>query len=113
VSSGTWRPPRRMEPLQRKGRPGAVADEPLDALPVIAQDMDGSIDAETTGSLPAEHAVGVWKWKWVFRLEPNRCRKLMAASWASLGAPGLTRHNVVRIARRKIRRTAPAMSGLW
>lgn len=38
---------------------GCPADESLDALPVIALDADGSIDAEATGSLPAEHAVSV------------------------------------------------------
>ena len=48
-----------MEAFQREGWPGAIADEPLDALPVIAQDADGSIDAEAAGSLPSEHAVSV------------------------------------------------------
>lgn len=48
-----------MESLQREGRPGTVPDESFDSLSVIAQDADGSIDAEPTRSPPVEHAVGV------------------------------------------------------
>jgi hypothetical protein len=49
---------------------------------------------------------------WGLRAEPKRCRKLTAPSCASGVAPGLVRRSVVRIAPRKIPRTAPATSGL-
>ncbi len=54
-----------MEPLQGERRPGTThlrwvpPDQPFHARPVIALDPDGSINAEATGSLPAEHAVSV------------------------------------------------------
>jgi len=51
----------RMEPLEGERRPGTVSDEPFHALTVITRDADGGIDAEPTGSLPSEHAVGFVK----------------------------------------------------
>ena len=48
-----------MEPLQGEGRPGTVPNEPFHACTVVALDPDRSVDAEPTGSLPAQHAVSV------------------------------------------------------
>ena len=45
--------------------------------------------------------------------DPNRCKKVRAPRRASLGASGLAWHSMVRMARTKIRSTAPAISGLW
>jgi hypothetical protein len=48
-----------MESLECEGRPGAVAEESLEAGAVVPLDAHGSVDAELTGAPPAEHAIGI------------------------------------------------------
>ena len=50
---------RRVESFQREGRPSTVTEQPFDAGSVLALDANGGIDAEPTGALPGQHAVGV------------------------------------------------------
>ena len=50
---------RRVEPFQRERRPSTVTEQPFDACSVLALDANGRIDAEPTGALPGQHAVGV------------------------------------------------------
>ena len=42
-----------------EGRAGTVANESLDARPVLTLDAHGSVDAEAARALPGEHAGGV------------------------------------------------------
>jgi len=48
-----------MEPFQSEGWTSTVSEQPFDARAVLALDADGRVDAEATGSLPGQHAVGV------------------------------------------------------
>ena len=48
-----------MKPVKGKGRARAVAEQSFDAGSVVALDAYGGVDAEATGALPGEHAVGV------------------------------------------------------
>ena len=48
-----------MKALKGEGRPGAVAQEALEAGAVVPRDANGSVDAEPTGSLPGKHVAGV------------------------------------------------------
>jgi hypothetical protein len=41
-----------VETLEGEGRPSAVADESLDAVPIRAIDADGGVDTEPSGALP-------------------------------------------------------------
>ncbi len=52
-------PGRSMEPFEREGWARAVAQQSLDACPVLTLDAHRRIDAEASRSLPGEHAVGV------------------------------------------------------
>ena len=45
--------------LEGEGWPGTVADQALDARPVVALDADGGVDAEPAGPLPGEHALSI------------------------------------------------------
>jgi hypothetical protein len=48
-----------MEAFEGKGRTCAVPHQPLDTVPVMTFDTNGGVDAEPSGALPCEHAVGV------------------------------------------------------
>ena len=48
-----------VEPFEREGWASTVSEQPFDARAVLALDVDGRVDAESTGALPREHAVGV------------------------------------------------------
>ncbi len=48
-----------VQPLEREGRAGIVADETLDARPVFALDAHGGVDAEAARALPGQHPGGV------------------------------------------------------
>jgi hypothetical protein len=48
-----------VQPFEREGRTGTVADEALDARPVLALDARGGVDAEPARALPGEHAGGI------------------------------------------------------
>jgi hypothetical protein len=83
-----------MEPFEREGWTRAVAQQSLDARTILALDAHRGVDTEPCGALPTEHAVSV------------------GLIEQALGAPGLARHSVVRMARTKIRSIALAISGL-
>jgi hypothetical protein len=48
-----------VQPFEREGRAGTVADETLDARPVLALDAHRGVDAEPARALPGEHAGGI------------------------------------------------------
>ena len=48
-----------VEPFERERWTSTVSEQPFDACSVLALDADGRVDAESTGALPREHAVGV------------------------------------------------------
>ena len=48
-----------VEPLQGEGWTSTVPEQPFDACSVLTLDADGGVDAEATGALPGEHAVGI------------------------------------------------------
>ncbi len=48
-----------VEPFERERWTSTVSEQPFDACWVLALDADGRVDAESTGALPREHAVGV------------------------------------------------------
>ena len=47
-----------VEPVEREGWSGTVADEPLEAVAVVPLDADRGVDAESTRALPREHVGG-------------------------------------------------------
>ena len=48
-----------MQAFERERRASTVADESLDARPVLGLDAHGGVDAEATRALPVEHAGGI------------------------------------------------------
>ena len=100
----------------------AALDEALEGEPVVRGEPGGLVkEYGSVGDLvedavendQVEVEVGVERGPRPTLRVGARCRKLTAPSCASGGAPGLVRRSVVRMARRKIPRTAPAISGLW
>jgi hypothetical protein len=50
---------RGMKSFEGEGWPSTVAQEALDAGTVVTLDADGGVNAEATGALPGEHALGI------------------------------------------------------
>ena len=48
-----------VESVEGEGGPGAVADEPLQSIPVGGLDADAGVEAESTTVIPAEHVLGL------------------------------------------------------
>ena len=48
-----------MQPFEREGRTGAVADETLDPATVLTLNAHGSVDAEAARALPVQHTGGI------------------------------------------------------
>ena len=48
-----------VKPFEGEGRPGAIADEPLEACAVGGLDADAGVQAEPTPVIPGEHVLGV------------------------------------------------------
>ena len=48
-----------VQAFQRERRASTVADESLDARPVLGLDAHGGVDAEATRALPVQHAGGI------------------------------------------------------
>ena len=88
-------------------------NDTLEVEPVVFVEQGGLVEADSPSGTCAKTPSRTtrWKWKWGLRDDPKRCRKETAPSWASGGAPGLAERSVVRMARRKICRTAPRRQG--
>ena len=50
--------PGSLESFEGERRTGTVAQEPFEPSTITGRDVDGGIDAEATGGLPAEHVIG-------------------------------------------------------
>jgi hypothetical protein len=48
-----------VQAFERERRPSTVADESLDARPVLGLDAHGGVDAEPARALPVQHAGGI------------------------------------------------------
>ena len=48
-----------MQAFERERRTSTVADESLDARPVLGLDAHGGVDAEATRALPVQHTGGI------------------------------------------------------
>ena len=48
-----------MQAFERERRPSTVADESLDARPVLGLDVHGGVDAEPARALPVQHTGGI------------------------------------------------------
>jgi hypothetical protein len=48
-----------VEPFESEGRPGTIANEPLEPLSVGGLDTDAGVQAESTAMIPAEHILSV------------------------------------------------------
>jgi hypothetical protein len=62
-----------MDSLQSEGWTSTVAEQPFDACSVLTLDADGCVDAEPTGALSGEHAVGKVKKKRRLGSSENGC----------------------------------------
>jgi len=99
----------------------AALDEALEGEPVVGGEPGGLVEAHRAVGRLVEDAVEDDQVEVEVGVErrpdhaSRRCpvQKADGASCASGVAPGLVRRSVVRIARRKIPRPAPAISGLW
>ena len=48
-----------VEPFEGKGRPGTIADQPFQSVPVGGLDADAPIEAKPATVLPAQHILGL------------------------------------------------------
>ena len=87
----------------------------LEAVDVVGRDVRRLVEGDLPSSPSAKRPsrTTTWKWKWGLRAEPKRWRKETAPNCALPGAPGLARCNAVRMARSRMRSTAPTSCGSW